>query len=138
MCVWMAYISCVLHFIQRIPSIALVTNALLHISFFRLYYTLVGLLELLKFTPLIGTLQGRAGPWWVVINILLGLGAAATYARIDRQPGKRKVSYSPGDVSSESTLGASAIGEMQLQIYNTGSKCADGVLQKSRSIALRF
>lgn len=57
----------------------------------RLYFGLVVLLELLKFTPLIGAFQGRVGPWSVVINILLGLDAAASYARIDRQPSKSKV-----------------------------------------------
>lgn len=59
--------------------------------FVRLYYALIGLLEFLKFTPLIGALQGRVGPWSVAINVLLGVDAAASYARIDRQPGKRKV-----------------------------------------------
>ncbi|CAN0204492.1 unnamed protein product, partial [Laminaria digitata] len=57
----------------------------------RLYYGLVALLELVKFTPLIGALQGTVGPWSIVINVLLGVDAAASYARIDRQPGKRKV-----------------------------------------------
>lgn len=60
-------------------------------SCLRFYLGLVGLLELLKFTPLTGALQGRTGPWWVVINIILGLDAAASYARIDRQPGVKKV-----------------------------------------------
>ena len=57
----------------------------------RLYYGLVALLELVKFTPLIGALQGTVGPWSVVINVLLGVNAAGSYARIDRLPGKRKV-----------------------------------------------
>lgn len=57
----------------------------------RLYYGLVGLLELVKFTPLIGALQGTVGPWSIVINVLLGVNAAGSYARIDRLPGKRKV-----------------------------------------------
>lgn len=57
----------------------------------RLYFGAVGLLELAKFTPLVGALQGRIGPWSVAINVMLGLDAAASYARIDRRPGFRKV-----------------------------------------------
>lgn len=57
----------------------------------RLYYGLVALLEVVKFTPLIGALQGTVGPWSIVINVLVGIDAAGSYARIDRLPGVRKV-----------------------------------------------
>lgn len=62
------------------------------------------LLEVVKFTPLIGALQGTVGPWSVVINVLLGVDAAGSYARIDRLPGPRKVG--DGDGGAVAVAGA--------------------------------
>lgn len=55
-----------------------------------MYYFLVVMLELIKFTPVFGLFQAKAGPCVMVFNTLLGLGLP--YTRIERLPGFRKVS----------------------------------------------